>query len=270
MKINVNEITIAYDIFGKPVAQPLFLIHGFGDCRLHMRSLALRLSAERRVICYDCRGHGQSTKPEKYSLEDHGRDLVALLDAFGYERADVVGFSMGSYVAGQSAILSPHRVRRLVLICPKAYDSGCGSSITEYFVRRGFEQGIVTNNEQKKRLISEAVWSPATSPELRAAVSATFRDIRTDPEYSPMSADDHARAVDSLKGFDLRSGYAILGSKTLVISAQHDGFNPYPLGWEISSIIPDCRFKLILNAAHNVIYEAEEELSDCIRDFLRE
>src|SRR5437868_8132030 len=77
-----------------------------------------------RVIAYDARGHGASSPaPNRsaYAYEDLGRDLEAVLDALGVERAVLAGASMGAHTALWLALRDPTRVEGLVVITP-GYD----------------------------------------------------------------------------------------------------------------------------------------------------
>ncbi|HEX7463864.1 MAG TPA: alpha/beta fold hydrolase, partial [Actinomycetota bacterium] len=73
--------------------------------------------AERhRVIRYDLRGYGLSSRPEPGSAYSHVVDLAAILDAVGIDRAALVGCSMGGRIALDFALTHPDRVLALVLV----------------------------------------------------------------------------------------------------------------------------------------------------------
>lgn len=70
-----------------------------------------------RAITMDLRGHGRSDKPaDGYGVEDHSRDVDAVLDACAVEEVTLVGWSMGGSVAQHYAATRPGRVRKIVLI----------------------------------------------------------------------------------------------------------------------------------------------------------
>ncbi len=73
------------------------------------------LAPQHRVHALDLRGHGDSGRPGRYSLEAMRDDVLALLDAHGLDRVDLVGHSMGGVVAYLVAQERPERVARLVL-----------------------------------------------------------------------------------------------------------------------------------------------------------
>jgi pimeloyl-ACP methyl ester carboxylesterase len=69
------------------------------------------------VVALDFRGHGESqwAEPPAYRFDDHVADVVAAMDALGWEAPLVVGHSMGGYVGAYLAALHARRVRRLVV-----------------------------------------------------------------------------------------------------------------------------------------------------------
>lgn len=91
-------------------------LHGFGGSLEDWQPVWDRLPDSMAAIRYDLRGFGRSrAEPEPFS---HADDLLALLDARGIARANLVGLSMGGSVAVQFALNHPERVNRLVLIGP--------------------------------------------------------------------------------------------------------------------------------------------------------
>jgi pimeloyl-ACP methyl ester carboxylesterase len=98
------------------------LAHGLTATRRYvvMGSTALERSGH-RVIAYDARGHGASSPaetPDAYGYEDLGRDLEAVMDRAGVQRAVLAGASMGAHTLIWLAVNRPQRVGGLVLITP--------------------------------------------------------------------------------------------------------------------------------------------------------
>lgn len=102
--------------------EPVLLIHGFASNHFTnwiAPGWAKTLSeAGYRVIAFDNRGHGETTKsydPTAYTPLKMASDAVALLDHLGIEEAHVMGYSMGARIAAFMALAEPHRVATLVL-----------------------------------------------------------------------------------------------------------------------------------------------------------
>ncbi len=98
---------------------PLVLLHGTGGhLEAFLRNVPT-LARDFRVIAFDFVGHGYSDGPdEPYTIDTYADHLEALLDALGIESAHLSGESLGGWVAAWTAARSPHRVDRLVLVCP--------------------------------------------------------------------------------------------------------------------------------------------------------
>src|SRR5437660_8187323 len=121
--VHGDGVELAGDESGEGI--PVVLLHGLTATRRYvvMGSRALERSAH-RVIAYDARGHGRSSPapaPDAYTYEDLGRDLIAVLDDRGIERAVLAGASMGAHTLRWAAMRIPDRVAGLVVITP-AYD----------------------------------------------------------------------------------------------------------------------------------------------------
>ena len=118
----VNGITYYYAVYG--TGEPLLLLHG-GLGRIEMFGSNLsRLAERRQVIGIDLQGHGRTELGEReISLVDMGDDVAGVLKRLGYDRVDVLGYSMGAGVAFRFAAQHPEMVRRMALAsCPYAQD----------------------------------------------------------------------------------------------------------------------------------------------------
>lgn len=89
---------------------PVLLVHGINMSSDVWTEVADILSATRRVITFDLRGHGQSDKQGPFTADDYADDALAVLDARGVGRAHVVGTSFGGSTAATLAVKAPDRV----------------------------------------------------------------------------------------------------------------------------------------------------------------
>ena len=81
-----------------------------------------KLPSNHTVIIFDNRGVGNTTTGTKpFSMIQFANDTAGLLDALKIQKADVLGYSMGSFVAQELALLHPEKVNRLILV-----SSSCG------------------------------------------------------------------------------------------------------------------------------------------------
>src|SRR5437667_5236983 len=111
----VNGVNYYYALYG--TGEPLLLLHGgMGQIEMFGPNLT-KLAQSRQVIGVDLQGHSRTLLGEReISLVDIGNDIAGVLKKLGYDKVDVLGYSMGGGVALQFAIQHPEMVRRLVLV----------------------------------------------------------------------------------------------------------------------------------------------------------
>lgn len=95
---------------------PILLVHGFAsNLEGNWRAtgvIAALVRSGRRVIALDCRGHGKSDKPhdpKAYGVKTMANDAIALLDHLGIAKVDLMGYSMGGYIATSLIVDHPER-----------------------------------------------------------------------------------------------------------------------------------------------------------------
>jgi 3-oxoadipate enol-lactonase len=123
-KIEVRDGTqLAYEMHGRArQAPPLVLIHSLAMDHTFWNALVPALSEATAVLTYDCRGHGQSDKPDDpYRVEQFADDLADLLDHVGWHSAVVAGASMGGCVTLAFASAYPMRAAGLGLFDTTAW-----------------------------------------------------------------------------------------------------------------------------------------------------
>lgn len=118
-----DGLSLAYDEFGPHDAKKaIVLVHGFSANRYEnwkrMGWYDAIAAKGLRGFALDNRGHGESAKPHdpaRYSREAMARDVFALLDHAGVDRAHLLGFSMGAHISLTAALLDGGRIDHLVV-----------------------------------------------------------------------------------------------------------------------------------------------------------
>ncbi|TGR33050.1 MULTISPECIES: alpha/beta hydrolase [unclassified Mesorhizobium] len=111
----INGVNYYYAIYGK--GEPLLLLHGgLGSIDMFAPILA-KLAENRTVIGVDLQGHGRTALGDRpFTLEAIGDDMAGIVKTLGYDKVDVMGYSLGGGVAFRMAVQHPEVVRRLVLV----------------------------------------------------------------------------------------------------------------------------------------------------------
>jgi pimeloyl-ACP methyl ester carboxylesterase len=101
----------------RPDAPLVLAIHGITSTSRSWLATARCLDDRAALIAVDLRGRGASSAlPGPVGLDVHARDMLAVLDAAGLQRAVVVGHSLGAYIAARLAVQHAERVAHLVLV----------------------------------------------------------------------------------------------------------------------------------------------------------
>jgi pimeloyl-ACP methyl ester carboxylesterase len=117
--VEVGDINLHVVFAGPEDGEPVILIHGFPEFwymwRHHMAALA---KASYRVAALDMRGYNRTDKPAgraAYDFSDYAGDITGLMDAQGWESANIVGHDIGARVSWQLVFDNPSRLKRAVI-----------------------------------------------------------------------------------------------------------------------------------------------------------
>ena len=255
-EVEIDGARIWYTIDGRDDAPAVLLLHSLGTSHALWDEQLPPLVDRYRLIRYDARGHGKSTAPPgEFTIEQLGRDALAVLDAAGAQTAAVCGVSIGGLTSiwlGQNA---HERVSRLVL-ANTAARIGTRELWSEriHFVR---EHGIELAAEQ-----AMPRWFTNEFRTKHPAIVARFLAIaRTCPLESYLGA------CAALRDADLRRDLHRVTAPTLVVAGSKDVSTTVADGAYLRDNIPEARME-VLDAAHLSNVERSEEFSALLDEFL--
>jgi 3-oxoadipate enol-lactonase len=211
-----------------------------------------------RLLRYDHRGHGGSpVPPGPYTIEDLGRDVLALLDRLEVERFSFCGLSIGGMVGMWLAGEVPGRIERLVLCCTSAH---LGPLADAYAARAR------TVREHGVAGISGTVLERWFTPAFRASrpevVEWAGRMLRGTP------AEGYAGCCEAIRDMDLRDRLAEIRTPTLVVAGANDPAIPPDHAERIRDSVPEAHLMVIEGAAHLANVEQPEALTRAVLDHL--
>ena len=276
-KVQVGDIDIAYKMLGK--GDPILLFNGASDgMDAWDPSFPRSLSSNHTVIVFDSRGLGNTTTgSQPYTYQQLANDSAGLLDALKIPKADVLGYSLGSYIAQQFTIMYPDKVNSLVLV-----GSSCGGKdhtpkppeflkLQSEIVNKSLNN-VSISQEEMKALVSASLGSgwirlhpesleniptlqqakPGLSPEAMNNQNNVGKHWEDNPNWSG--------ACDEL---------AKIAKPTLVITGTDDNnYQPHVNSLKIVEKIPGAWLVQIKDAGHAVMDQYPEEIGKILNTFL--
>lgn len=266
MRIDVSGHSVNIYTGARPFDPDLpvaVLIHGAGHDHSvwnhQARSLAHHGFA---ILAPDLPGHSQSHGQALGSIEALATWMSELITALGIEHAALVGHSMGSLIALQTAAQVPHRVTRLILI----------GSVAPMPVAAPLLEAALHNRDQAHAMINQ--WSYASTSHLGASPSPGLVLTRLncrlmERQAAGVLATDLAACNAYVGGLDAAAG---VRCPTAMICGQRDQMTPMranrPLREALANAAGGPRIIAIESAGHAMMAEAPDAVSESIRGLL--
>jgi pimeloyl-ACP methyl ester carboxylesterase len=204
------------------------LLHGLTATRRYvlMGSRLLERSGY-EVVAYDARGHGHSApaaEPSAYTYEHLARDLLAVLDGLGVQRAILAGASMGAHTALRVALTAPERVMALGLITP-AYEPAAAAATQELSGWQALAEGL--RREGVEGFVRAYDFS-AVPERWRETVERVMRQRLSAHEH-PQAVADALEVVPRSRPFATMAELAAVEVPAVVVGSRNDADPGHPL-----------------------------------------
>ena len=209
--LTIDGETFRVEVEGDPSRPALLLSSSLGADLSMWNAQMPAFLAQFRVVRYDPRGHGGSTRAgAPYSLARLGADALAILDALDIERTHFLGISMGGAVGQWLLVNAPERIDRAVLANTNA--------------RFGAPQGW---NERIRSAVSHGTQALAAAT-MERWFSAGFRADHADnvaamdKVFRATSSEGYAAACAALRDMDMREALRAVDRPVLLVTGRDD------------------------------------------------
>ncbi len=259
-RVPVGDIDIAYRVMG--LGDPMVLIMGYGSTMDMWDPLFLdNLSSKYKVIIFDNRGMGNTTAPPgNFSIAQFANDTAGLMAALGIEKAHVLGWSMGSFVAQELAIRYPERVNKIIL-----YAGDCGGKEAVMPSSQVLEDLADTSGSPEER--GMRLLNLLFPKDWLSCQPAFYKWFPLPKETSlPENIERQAQAVASWPGACDRLGS--IKSPTLVVTGTEDVITPPENAFILAQGIKVSWLVQFEGAGHGLMYQYPDRLAKIVADFI--
>jgi pimeloyl-ACP methyl ester carboxylesterase len=265
-----NAIEYAYRDLGAGDVPLVLLQHFRGNLDNWDPALVDALAADRRVITLDNVGVGATTGSTPSTIEAMAHDAISFLEAMDFQQIDLLGFSIGSFIAQEIALIRPDLLRRVVLASAAP-------------------QGAAGMHGWAPEVIG-AVGAPETSPEGYISVFFASTDTsrgagqqaagrifggRTSDRDEPTTWQTREAQYDAvctwgIPNHALLQRVAAIELPVFVANGDSDPMILPRYSHLLAGLLPDARVKIYPDSAHGFLFQHHEEFAADVHAFLEE
>lgn len=254
--IQSDGCPIYFEMTGPHDAPILMLSNSLGT-NLHMWDVQVKpFTTAFRLLRYDRRGHGKSGVPNgPYTMEQFGRDAIAVMDAVGAEKVHWCGLSMGGMVGQWLGAKAPERIDRLILSNTSCY----------YASKDMWNDRIATVKKSGLETIADGVMNAWFTKDFRERSPETISDMKY--MLLQTSAEGYIASGEAVRDMDHREILKDIKAPTLIIAGRQDMATTVEAAEFIRSRVSGASLTL-LDAAHISNVEQPGLYADTVLGFL--
>jgi len=253
LSISAAGTTFAYRDIGPRTGVPLILLNHWGAVLDNFDPpIVDGLATRHRVIAIDYRGIGASSGKAPVTVGEMAQDTIALIAALGFEKVDLLGFSLGGFVAQDIALKAPGLVRKLIL-------TGTGPAGGKGIEKVGpvswplMIKGLLTLRDPKFYLFFT---STANGRRAAKAFLARLKERKVDRDKGA-TPEALLRQLKAIKGWGQQAPQDLgsLRIPVLIANGDNDIMVPTANSTDMARRIPGAQLVIYEDAGHGGIFQ---------------
>lgn len=255
---------------GPKDAPPILLVHGWSQHHLSWERQG-PLARDFRLILPDLRGHGASEKPEGAehyaSSTIWADDIAAIIDHFCAAKPVLVGWSMGSFIAGD--YLRHHGDASLAGVCLIGAHLRIGSCM---------DPGVAAARRADPAVVAQGMYSDDDATNLAATLAFVKACFHQQPDPDDlgrimgfnMLVPPQARHASRNRNEDYHDAFTATQVPALVIWGAQERLAPGPAGTQVAAAFPNARKLVYEDCGHSPFFEDPDRFNRDLAAFARD
>ena len=264
-----NGIDYAYRELGTGTRPLVLLQHFRGNLENWDPPLVDALARERRVVAFDNVGIGATTGTTPNTMEQMAHDALFFIDALEVPQVDILGFSIGSFVAQEIALIRPDVVRRVVL-ASSAPRGGAGM--------HGWAPEVINAVGQLQPdpagyLDVFFTSSPASRQAGQEALGRIYGrtvDVDEFPSWSSRMAQYDAVCDWGIPNHSALQRVSAISHPVFIANGDSDPMIPPHFSHLLAGLIPQAKIRIYPDAAHGFLFQHASEFAADVNEFLND
>jgi pimeloyl-ACP methyl ester carboxylesterase len=265
--VTAGETHFAYRVLGTKTGFPLVMVPSLGSTMDDWDpAITNGLAQQYKVIIFDIPGVGLSSGTTPGNISNMSKDVVKLINALGYTKVNLLGFSMGSFISQQIAFTNPALVDKIILTgtgpkgaeglsnLPNLLSSTAGLTPEQFFLVSHFTPSSASQNAGKlsyeriqKRTVNRD--KPISNESITAELHAVLSWAQPNPD-----------AFVELK---------TITKPVLIVQGEADSLVSVVNAVRMSNNIPGAQLIVYPDAGHGAFYQYHDKFIEAALDFLR-
>jgi pimeloyl-ACP methyl ester carboxylesterase len=253
-----NGIKFAYRRLGERQAVPIIyfnhLTANLDNCDPRIMD---GLAAKHEIISFDYRGVGSTSGKDAKSIQDMAKDGIAFIKALGYTQVDIIGFSMGGFIAQELMAMEPKLVRRLVL-AGTGPRGGKGISDVVGLTYWDIVKGLFTFRDPKFYLF----FTTTVNGKHAARLFLSRLKERTVDRDIPVGVKTLRTQLNAIRiwGYEEPADLSVFKLPVLVINGDNDRMVPTPNSYDMAKRFPNATLHIYDEAGHGAVFQHHDDL----------
>jgi pimeloyl-ACP methyl ester carboxylesterase len=260
--VKVDGADFAYRVIGEAGGIPIVFLHHLTAVLDDWDPAVIDgLARQHRVIIFDNRGVGGSKGKTPDSVAEMSKDAIAFIDALGLKKIDLVGFSLGGFIAQVIANDRPDLVRRIILA---GTGPAGGEGISD--VTAVFQNAIQKATAEKKHPKHFLFFSPTRESQDAADAFLQRLNGRKDDRDPASSNETLQSQITAITAWGNASGgEKLLGAikhPVLVVNGDNDIMVPTINSVALFRALPNAELSIFPDAGHGGIFQYHREFTN--------
>ncbi|MGO9769616.1 MAG: alpha/beta fold hydrolase [Roseiarcus sp.] len=266
--VNVNGASLVYRAIGDMTGIPIVLLH-------HLTAvlddwdpaIVDGLAKNHPVIIFDNRGVGGSEGKTPDDVADMARDAISFIEALGLPKVDLLGYSLGGFIAQVIAQKRPDLVRRIIL-AGTAPAGGAGISNMGAVLQEALTKADAKKMHPKQLLF----FRPSKDSQIAANAFLARLCERKEGRDTPVTNETiHAQVTAITKwGLAPEASFSAIKQPVLVVNGDNDIMAPTINSFQLASKLPNAELSIFPDAGHGAISQYHDVFIEQALRFLKD
>ena len=262
-----NGIDYAHREIGSSTVPLVLLQHFRGNLENWDPQLVDALAAQRRVVAFDNAGVGATTGTTPDTIEQMARDAIAFIATLNAPHVDILGFSIGSFVAQEIALIRPDVVRRLVL-ASAAPRGGAGMHGWAPEVINAVGQPQPDPNGYLDVFFTSSAASRQAGQETLGRIYGRTSDVDEPTTWATRQAQYDAVCDWGIPNHAALQRVSAIGQPVFIANGDSDPMILPHFSYLLAGLIPQASVKIYADAAHGFLFQHASEFAADVTEFL--